>query len=270
MLPRSDWPRILQSIKNHALRWMPVSLRRETLWLALLLGMVGAIVAPDAMASTHGARQNAGGELIYADGLKLTKQAPRTYVLTWDAYEIDPCEARVTYDIYRGDSEDFEPSARTLVAQGLNRRSFVSHEPDNNDHFYLVVVNLVPTSCSVHSGTVEVFPLDLGDRYSVSAGTLVDTCTAQSTTEIWCPSIKQTFHAVIAEQFNHEYLIGCEDVDFNGGAWNCVDLRTGFYSVVVHSNTLTVLNGGWVEANTKTGKTITTIVPVFSILARLH
>ena len=236
---------------------------------ALLLGMVGIALAAGALARAGGAPGDHSSDLIYADGIKLTEQAPRTYLLTWDAYEVDPCESRVTYDIYRGDSKDFEPSPNTLVAQGVSRRSLVSHEPKDRDYFYLVVVNLSPTSCAVRSGTIEAFPLDLGDQYNMKAATLADTCTAQSTTEIWCPTIKQTFHAVIVEQFDHEYLIGCEDGDFNGGAWNCVDLRTGFYNVVVHGSTLTVLNGGWVEANAKTGKPIATVVPVFSVLTRL-
>uniref|UniRef100_E6QIE4 Uncharacterized protein n=1 Tax=mine drainage metagenome TaxID=410659 RepID=E6QIE4_9ZZZZ len=73
-----------------------------------------------------------------------------------------------------------------------------------------------------------------------------------------------------SEQFHHQYLIGCGDGDFNGGAWNCVDLRTGFYRVVAHNTTITILDSGWVESNLKTGKSVASIVPVFSVLARLN
>lgn len=152
-------------------------------------------------ADTYAAPQGSGSDAIYADGLKLVKQAPRTYLLTWDAYQVDPCENRATYDVYRGTREDFDPSAGTLVARELSGRSFASHEPSDHDYYYLVIVHLVSTPCLPRSGSIEVFPLDLGTRYEISAGTLADTCTAQSTTEIWCPSIKEMFHAVIGEQW---------------------------------------------------------------------
>lgn len=225
--------------------------------------------APVASAGQNEARDSASSNLIYADGVKLTQQGPRTYLLTWDKYRADPCEDRAIYDVYRGTREDFDLSPSTLVGVGLSGASFVSREPTDRDYYYQVVVRLIPASCSIHSGLIQVFPLDLGDRYNVSAGTLADTCTAQSTTEVWCPSIGQRFHAVISEQSGHEFLIGCGDADFNGGAWNCVDLRSGYYSVAVHNTTLTILNGGWVEANARTGKTIAPIVPVFSELARI-
>jgi len=238
--------------------------------LALVLSCASAAALGSSVsASLQNTGQESTGDLIYADGLKLVGQGPRTYLLTWDAYQADPCENQTTYNVYRGQSENFEPSAATLVASGLHFRTFVSHEPSDHDYFYSVTVNLIPTSCTLHSGWIDVFPLDLGSRYNLFAGVLTDTCTAQSTTEIWCPSIRQTFHAVIADQLGHEYLIGCEDGDFNGGAWNCVDLRTGHYEVAVHNTTLTVFNGGWVEANVKTGKPIAPIVPVFSALARI-
>lgn len=52
-------------------------------------------------------------EEVYADGVRLTKKAPQTYLVTWTAYKADPddpCAPFITYSVYRGTTEDFDPS----------------------------------------------------------------------------------------------------------------------------------------------------------------
>jgi hypothetical protein len=111
--------------------------------------------------------------------------------------------------------------------------------------------------------------LDLGAKYQIAAGSVRETCDAISTTELRCPSLA-LLHAIVAEQSGHEFLLGCADADYESGAWNCANLSTGWYRILVHSMTATVIDSGLVKANETTGKELSKIVPVFSILAKLR
>jgi hypothetical protein len=152
-----------------------------------------------------------------------------------------------------------------LVLENSPLTRFLSHEPTTRDYYYQVTVQITPTTCTLRSGLIRVFPVDLGATFNVSAGTVSEVCTAQSTTEIHCPSLPQ-FHAAIAEQWGHEYLLGCESADYDDGAWNCVNLTTGSYRIEAHHTTVTVLDSGIVKVNLNTGKEVAPIVPVFSVL----
>jgi len=170
-------------------------------WLLVFTLLSVGLIALSAGTALRG--QQSGGSLVYADGTSLKVLGPRTVLLTWDAYQADPCKFSVTYNVYRGESEDFQPSPENEIANDLLLTSYTAHEPiPEHDYFYWVTVNLTPTVCAPRSGLIQVFPLDLGEQYKIIAGTLADTCTAQSTTEIWCPTISQRFHAVIIDSAN--------------------------------------------------------------------
>jgi hypothetical protein len=124
----------------------------------------------------------------------------------------------------------------------------------------------------IHKFRVEeilAYPLDLGQSFTVSLGDGVGTCKAISVSEISCEQPLSYFHAFIAEQSGHEYLLGCPSADFNGGNMNCANLRSGVYHIGVHSQSVTVWDSGQAMTNLKTGKTLFQITPIFSVLARL-
>jgi len=125
---------------------------------------------------------------------------------------------------------------------------------------------------TLQSGTITTFPLDLGVRYSVSAGGATQWCNVVTTAELSCTSplppynVLQRFHAVVATQGDNEFLLGCLSSDFENNNWSCVNLTSGVYTVRVHNQTVVVLGDDFSEINRETGKVIRTITPVFSIL----
>ena len=78
------------------------------------------------------------------------------------------------------------------------------------------------------------------------------------------------FHAVIAGQVPHEFVIGCLSSDYEFGNWTCVNLTSGFYRVTVHSQSVTIWNAGFKKKNSSNGKDLGEITPIFSILGALH
>lgn len=99
----------------------------------------------------------------------------------------------------------------------------------------------------------------------MTIGTETGSCAATSTKELTCSGAIPNFQAVIASQGGHEYLIGCE---FDGYE-TCANLQVGVYTIAVHSRSLTVLDSGMERINSQTGKKISGITPVFSVLARV-
>ncbi len=204
------------------------------------------------------------------DNLTLESLSATLSRLNWTGPRSVDCEAVVTYSVYRGTSEDFTPSMRNRVATGISRTTYLAKEPlPAKDYFYYVKADVTPVSCALRSGEITVYPLDLGRSFFITIGQDSVTCTARSTSELGCPSPLPDFHAVIASQAGHDYLIGCRSEDYEMGAWTCVNLTPGGYRIGVHSQTLTVWDSGIVKINTSTGKKIAPITPVFSILARI-
>jgi hypothetical protein len=192
--------------------------------------------------------------------------------LTWNPADgIVGCSWSVTYSIFRGTSEDFTPSLKNRIASGLTQTTYVTTEPvAGKDYYYNVKAVVTPTACVPYTGTIMVFPLDLRQQFDVAVGSDSGSCTATSTSEITCSGPLPNFHAAIAEQAGHEYLIGCRSGDYEAGSWTCANLTPGVYHVGVHSQTLTVWDSGLSEINLKTGKAIARITPVFSVLARMR
>ena len=114
------------------------------------------------------------------------------------------------------------------------------------------------------SGSVELYPLDIGATFTFDLSGKNE-CFAESTQKLDCkPS--GVFFAAIAGQRGHEYLVGCKE-DF--GDDTCMGIRTGTYTITVHGRTMTVWNSGMAKVNIQTGKTISRLTPVFSILSQL-
>jgi hypothetical protein len=117
----------------------------------------------------------------------------------------------------------------------------------------------------LRSGYITAFPLDLGEKYEVTIGDKTGTCTATSTKEISCQTGLSDFEAIIASQNGHEFLLGCQFDSYE----TCVNLPVGTYSITVHGRSVTVWRSGMERINTRTGKKIGTITPVFSILTTI-
>jgi hypothetical protein len=136
----------------------------------------------------------------------------------------------------------------------------------------LFTIAVFAHSQTLVSGKITTFPLDLGVRYYATVGGVAEWCDAVNTSEISCTattppfSVLHHFHAAIASQGIHEFLIGCLSSDFQRNNWNCANLSAGAYDVSVHNQTVIVLGDGFGEINTETGKVIRSITPVFSIL----
>jgi hypothetical protein len=210
----------------------------------------------------------------YVDGVTMKQISEQTWRLSWPAVEQRPCEFSVSYSIFRGTKADFEPSESNRIAAGVSQTHYIVHEAKSQDYYYQVKAIKVPVSCDpprdepavLRSGRVFTFPLDLGSHYTVTVGDSSDVCTASSTSELSCSRLPD-FHAVIASQGSHEYLIGCRSLDYNQNNWTCVNLTSGSYAVIVHSRSLTVLDAGFSKINTESGKDLGSITPQFSILA---
>ena len=197
-----------------------------------------------------------------------------TYVvsLSWTSLPPAKCGETVTYAVYRGESEDFKPSPDNQIAADLTSPNYVAHEPKlRKTWYYRVLASRTPGYCvppELKTGTITADPLDLGRGYIVSVGDKKEVCHAISTTELRCPSLP-SFHGVIASQPEHEFLIGCLSSDFEDGNWSCVTLTPGTYRISVHSQTVTVWEADFKRIDTKSGKALDDITPVFSILAVL-
>jgi hypothetical protein len=191
--------------------------------------------------------------------------------LTWTGPLSVDCESVVTYSVFRGKTDDFSPSVKNRIAIGLSRTIYLAREkrPLDKDIYYSVKAEIAPASCELHAGYITVYPLDMGAGFSAIIAKQAVACTAITTSEIVCSGPLSNFHAAIANQGGHDYLIGCGSSDYEMGAWTCANLTPGVYTIGVHSQTLTVWNSGLVEMNPHTGKIIAPITPVFSILTRI-
>jgi hypothetical protein len=141
----------------------------------------------------------------------------------------------------------------------------VSYEGGDIEGYVLkscVTLGTPPPPPHLRSGTVNVFPLDLGDSYEITIGEQTSTCTAISTKELSCPSPMSDFVAIVAGQAGHEYLLGCQSDNFE----TCANLPVGTYSITVHGRTATFWRTGMERINIQSGKKIGSITPVFSIL----
>jgi hypothetical protein len=204
------------------------------------------------------------------DDLVATGLTPTTSRLTWKPVSSVECETAVTYSVFRGTHEGFTPSLSNRVASGLTKTTYIAHEPKSSDDYYYAVSSVTtPAPCLPHSGEVRVYPLDLGQDFEIIIGKKAGVCTARSPSELSCTAPMPKFHAVIVEQGAHEYLIGCDSNDYEGGSGTCTNLSPRLHHVEVHSRTLIFGNSGMAETNTKNGKQSSSITPVFSVLARL-
>ena len=123
----------------------------------------------------------------------------------------------------------------------------------------------MPGTCALRTGVITAYPFDLGQRFTIEVGDNEGICTAISTSEITCARPLPDFHAVIAQQGNHEYLLGCRSADYEFGDWTCVNLTPSSYRVEVHSRTAIVWNSGIYKVNVNTGKKLESITPRFSV-----
>jgi hypothetical protein len=195
--------------------------------------------------------------------------SPLVSRLTWTEALPKACGDEITYLVFRGTTEDFKPSEENRIASGIVVTHYVAHEPKGEqDYYYRVIAVRKPGYCAppaLRSGFVLTYPLDLGGRYTVTVGDKTEVCKASSTAELDCKSLP-SFHAVVASQGGHEFLIGCISSDYESNNWTCVNLKLGSYSIAVHSLTATILNSGFSKINTKTGKGLGPITPEFSVL----
>jgi len=209
---------------------------------------------------------------VEVDGVALKEISPQVWRLTWTAVSPEACGDTITYSVFRGTNEDFEASEENRIASGIVPLHYIAHEPKGQkDFYYRVVAVRVPGQCAppaLKSGLIFTYPLDLGGRYTVTVGDQTEICKATSTAELACPTLSD-FHAVIASQWAHEFLIGCLSSDYEENNWTCVNLKLGSYIISVHSLTATVLNSGYMKVNTNSGKKLDSITPEFSVLAVL-
>jgi hypothetical protein len=209
---------------------------------------------------------------VEVENLSLKQVSPLVWRLTWTAVPPEACGEIITYSVFRGTREDFEASEEDRIATGIAATYYLAHEPKPSQSFYYRVIAVkVPGICvppTLRTGLIITYPLDLGGQYLVTVGDTTEFCKATSTSEIACPTLSY-FHAVIASQLAHDFLIGCLASDFESDNWSCVNLKFGSYHVAVHSFTATVLDSGFSKINTKTGKGLGPITPEFSVLAVL-
>lgn len=204
------------------------------------------------------------------EDLTIADVPPSAARLSWTGIDSVPCEYSVIYSIYRSSEDNFVPSPSNRIASGLARPTYLDKNTNSSkDYYYYVKAVEVPITCNLHSGQITVYPVDLGQTFALTVGDESSSCVAHSVAEINCAAPLPDFHVLIASQGKHEYLIGCESADYEGGNWTCVNLTLGVYRVLVHSQTLTVLNSGIVRGNLRTGKSIARIIPIFSVLAVL-
>ena len=206
------------------------------------------------------------------DGLQIKSVSPTSSRLTWTAVESVPCEFSITYSVFKSKDSEFEPSPENMIASNLKSPSYLTHDFPNDDTYYHVRAVRHPLYCTppaVVSGRLFVYPLDLGKSYAVTVGEKTEDCPATSPFGVACKTLPY-FHAALAQQAGHEFLIGCLASDFEDGAWSCVNVTTGMYSVVVHSMTLTFINAGFSKQDMRTGRTLSPVIPVFSVLGTIY
>jgi hypothetical protein len=198
---------------------------------------------------------------------------------------IDVSAEKCSFDdaVYVYDAPDSRPQKPVGVLQdkakvkiSLNSRLRTYFLVDGNDADDKRMIGYVEKGCIVVdeeeaeeppppptlvSGLITVYPLDLGEKYSVTIGEKTGTCTANSTKELSCEALPN-FQAIIANQRGHEFLLGCEWDNYE----TCANLQVGTYRITVHGRSVTVWNSGMERINTSTGKKIGAITPVFSIL----
>jgi len=206
------------------------------------------------------------------DDLQIMDISPTASRLTWTAAYSAPCHFSITYSVFRGTTDTFEPGPENMIASNLKGASYITHEKPYVDTYFPVRAVRHPDYCAppaISSGRLLVYPLDLGKAYEVTIADTSEACVASSPSEITCKTL-QNFHAVLAQQAGHEFLIGCLDSEYESGGWSCVNLTTGMYSVAVHSKTLTFIKAGFSKQNQRTGKTLSTVIPVFSVLGTIY
>lgn len=232
----------------------------------LFLFMVVAIILASAT------QLSAQGNETEVDGVKLKEITPQVWRLTWIAVQPGACDDTITYSVFRGTNDNFEASEENQIASGITVAHYVAHEPKSSGSFYYRVIAIkISGQCaplSLKSGLIVTYPLDLGAQYTVTIGDKTEICKASSTAEIACPTLSY-FHAVIASQWAHEFLIGCLSSEYEDNNWTCVNLKLGRYYIAVHSLTATILDAGYSKINIKTGKVLSPITPEFSVLAVL-
>ena len=206
------------------------------------------------------------------DNVRLKEISPTVSRLTWDAVQAEACGDKITYSIHRGTESNFDASDENKIAEGITLTSYMAHEPKGpKDYYYRVVAIREPGYCpppQLRSGQIFTYPLDLGTQYAITVGDKSENCKAISTREITCATL-MNFHAIIASQRGHEFLIGCPSADYEDNNWTCVNLSPGNNTVGVHSKTLVVWDAGFSKINIKTGKSLGRITPEFSLLATL-
>jgi hypothetical protein len=206
------------------------------------------------------------------EGVTLKQISPQVWRVAWTAVWPEACGDTITYSVFRDTNKDFDASPDNRIVSGISETHYISHEPKGpKDFYYRVIAVKEPGFCpppALRSGPIVTYPLDLGVEYAITVGAKTETCKAASTAELACPTFSY-FHAVIAAQWAHEFLIGCLSSDYEDNNWTCVNLKLGSYHVAVHSLTATVLDAGYSKINTKTGKGLGPITPEFSVLAVL-
>jgi len=182
------------------------------------------------------------------DGVTAVALSATSTRLKWTAVEPIACE-KATYSVFRGETEDFEPSLQNRIASGLAKTTYITTEPkpERDSYYYVKAVTAEAPECVLHSGTIRAYPLDLGETFIVSLTDASGTCKAISVSEITCEQPLSDFHAFIAEQSGHEYLLGCRSADYDGGNWTCANLMSRVYRVGVHSQTVTVWDSAWLR-----------------------
>ena len=206
------------------------------------------------------------------DNLRLKEISPTVSRLVWDAVPAETCGDKITYSIHRGTDSNFDASDENKIAEGITLTSYLAHESKGpKDYYYRVIAIREPGYCApprLRTGQIFTYPLDLGTQYTITVADKSENCKAISTREISCATL-MNFHAIIASQNGHEFLIGCPSADYEDNNWTCVNLSPGSNTVGVHSKTLVVWDAGFSKINIKTGKTLGRITPEFSLLATL-
>ena len=99
------------------------------------------------------------------DDLALTSLDATTTRLRWTAVESVECKQAVTYSVFRGTSEDFTPSSTNRIASGLTKAT-LSRQGTYGWQGLLFRQSRDNSGCVLpHSGTMRVYPLDLGQHH---------------------------------------------------------------------------------------------------------
>jgi hypothetical protein len=201
-------------------------------------------------------------------GLAVRGLSPTRSKLTWTPVQGEACKFHITYSVYRSTEDNFDPTPSTLVAELIAVNSYVAREVSRKVTYYHVRAVKHSSYCTpptLSYGKILTYPLDIQHAYPVTIGDVHDTCLSISPTELSCPKLPN-LHAVIAEQSGHEFIIGCLSSQYEEGDWTCLNLKSGVYTIVVHSKTITVFGGGFIKQNIKTGQTLEALTPIFTLL----